>query len=66
MVLNFYFLFTSNRDAQDLLIFGQDINNWLRYVLIFFGLTLLSFILVWLKGFIFESQSGKSFRQPWE
>ena len=66
MLLNFYFIFTSNRDVQDLLIFGKNINNWLVYVLIFFGLTLFSFVLVWLKGFLFEKQSGTTFKQPWE
>tara|TARA_Y100001968_G_scaffold312700_1_gene336153 strand:- start:592 stop:795 length:204 start_codon:yes stop_codon:yes gene_type:complete len=61
-----YFIFTSNHDVEDLLIFGQSINNWLIYVLIFFGLTSLSFVSVWLLGFFLERQSGKSVKQPWE
>jgi len=64
--LPFYFIFTSNHDVQDLLIFGQNIETWLIYVLIFFGLTSLAFVLVWLIGFVAESQSGKSIKQPWE
>ena len=64
--LHFYFIFTSNNDVQDLLIFGHDIDSWLIYVLIFFGLTSLAFVLVWLMGFLAESQSGKSIKQPWE
>ena len=64
--LNFYFIFTSNNDVQDLLIFGRNINTWLIFVLIFFGLTALTFILVWLMGFLAESKAGKSIKQPWE
>ena len=69
MTLNFlhlYFIFTTNNDVKDLLIFGHDIDTWLIYVLIFFGLTSLVFISVWFIGFIAESQSGKSIKQPWE
>ena len=61
-----YFIFTTNNDVQDLLIFGHNIDAWLIYVLIFFGLTSLAFVLVWLIGFLAESQSGKSIKQPWE
>tara|TARA_B100000214_G_C23449006_1_gene392810 strand:- start:187 stop:396 length:210 start_codon:yes stop_codon:yes gene_type:complete len=64
--LHLYFIFTTNNDVQDLLIFGHDIDAWLIYVLIFFGLTSLAFILVWFIGFLAESQSGKSIKQPWE
>ena len=64
--LQFYFIFTSNDDVQDLLIFGQTIDAWLIYVLIFFGLTSLAFILVWLIGFLVDSRSGKATKQPWE
>ena len=61
-----YFIFTSNHDAQDLLIFGNNIDTWLIYVLIFFGLTSIAFISVWFIGLLAERQSGKSIRQPWE
>ena len=62
-----YFIFTTNNDVQDLLIFGHNIDAWLIYVLIFFGLTSLAFVSVWLIGFLTEtSQSGKSIKQPWE
>tara|TARA_Y100000589_G_scaffold281225_1_gene278037 strand:- start:416 stop:625 length:210 start_codon:yes stop_codon:yes gene_type:complete len=61
-----YFIFTSNNDVQDLLIFGQTIDTWLIYVLIFFGLTSLAFVLVWLIGFLADSRFGKSTKQPWE
>jgi len=61
-----FFLFTSNNDVKDLLIFGQNIDTWLIYVLIFFGLTSLAFVFVWLIGFLSERQSGKSIKQPWE
>jgi len=61
-----YFIFTSNKDVQDLLIFGHNIESWLIYVLIFFGLTSLAFVFVWLIGFLAESQSGNSIKQPWE
>tara|TARA_Y100001968_G_scaffold219314_1_gene202051 strand:- start:334 stop:543 length:210 start_codon:yes stop_codon:yes gene_type:complete len=64
--LHLYFIFTTNNDVKDLLIFGHDIDTWLIYVLIFFGLTSLVFISVWFIGFIAESQSGKSIKQPWE
>ena len=64
--LHVYFLFTSNHDAQDLLILGQSINQWLIYTLIFFGITSFAFVLVWLIGFWGERQSGKSIKQPWE
>jgi hypothetical protein len=63
---HFYFIFTSNNDVQDLLIFGHNIDAWLIYVLIFFGLTSLAFVSVWFIGFLVESQSGKSIKQPWE
>ena len=61
-----YFIFTSNEDAQNSLLFGIDINTWLIYVLIFFGLTFLAFSWVWLSGFLDERESGKSIKQPWE
>ena len=62
-----YFIFTTNNDVQDLLIFGHDIDAWLIYVLIFFGLTSLAFVAVWFIGFLTESrQLGKSIKQPWE
>ena len=62
-----YFIFTTNNDVQDLLIFGHNIDAWLIYVLIFFGLTSLAFVAVWLIGFLTESrQSGNSIKQPWE
>tara|TARA_B100000700_G_scaffold38557_1_gene38489 strand:- start:382 stop:591 length:210 start_codon:yes stop_codon:yes gene_type:complete len=64
--LHLYFIFTTNSDVQDFLIFGHNIDTWLIYVLIFFGLTSFAFILVWLIGFLAESQSGKSIKQPWE
>ena len=62
-----FFIFTTNNDAKNLLILGHSINAWLIYVLIFFGLTSLAFVSVWLIGFLTEtSQSGKSIKQPWE
>ena len=64
--LNSYFIFTSNNDVKDLLIFGHNIDTWLIYVLIFFGLTSLAFVLVWFIGLLAERQSGKSIKQPWE
>ena len=66
MFSHLYFIFTTNNDVQDLLIFGHNIDTWLIYVLIFFGLTSFAFVLVWLIGFLDESQSGKSIKQPWE
>ena len=66
MFPSLFFIFTKNDDIQDLLIFGHDIDAWLVYVLIFFGLTSLAFVSVWLIGFFSESQSGKSIKQPWE
>ena len=61
-----YFIFTTNNDVQDFLIFGHDIDAWLIYVLIFFALSSLAFVSVWFIGFLAESQSGKSIKQPWE
>ena len=61
-----YFLFTSNHDVQDLLIFGNNIDTWLIYVLIFFGLSCFAFVSVWLIGLLVERQKGKSIKQPWE
>ncbi len=69
MTINFlyaFFMFTSNHDVQDLLIFGQNIDTWLIYVLIFFGLSSLAFVSVWLIGLLVERQSEKSIKQPWE
>ncbi len=64
--LNAYFIFTSNNDVKDLLIFGSNIDTWLIYVLIFFGLSSIAFVSVWFLGLLFERQSGKSIKQPWE
>ena len=64
--LYLYFIFTTNGDLQDLLIFGHNIDTWLIYVLIFFGLTSLAFVSVWFLGLLVERQSGKSIKQPWE
>ena len=66
MFSHLYFIFTTNNDVQDLLIFGHNIEAWLIYVLIFLGLTSLAFVLVWIIGFLAESQSGQSIKQPWE
>ena len=66
MFSHLYFIFTTNNDVQDLLIFGHNIDTWLIYVLIFLGLTSLAFVLVWIIGFLAESQSGQSIKQPWE
>ena len=69
MTINFsnaYFIFTSNDDVQDLLIFGHNIDTWLIYVLIFFGLSSFAFVSVWFLGLLVERQSGKSIKQPWE
>ena len=63
---NAYFIFTSNHDVQDLLIFGHSIDTWLIYVLIFFGLSSLAFVSVWFLGLLVERQSGNSIKQPWE
>tara|TARA_B100000579_G_scaffold49775_1_gene34690 strand:- start:284 stop:493 length:210 start_codon:yes stop_codon:yes gene_type:complete len=65
-LLPYYFIFTSNNDVQDLLIFGKNIDIWLIYVLIFFGLTSLAFVSVWLIGSFAERQTGKSIKQPWD
>ena len=64
--LHSYFMFTSNNDIQDLLIFGHNIDTWLIYVLVFLGLTSLAFVSVWFIGLLRERQSGKSIKQPWE
>ncbi len=64
--LSIYFIFTSNHDVQDLLIFGHNIETWLIYVLIFFGLSSFAFVAVWFIGLLVERQSGKSLKQPWE
>ena len=61
-----YFIFTSNHDVQDLLIFGHNIDTWLIYVLIFFGVSSFAFVSVWFIGFLAEGQSGKSIKHPWE
>ena len=69
MTINFlyaYFIFTSNHDLQDLLIFGHNIDTWLISVLIFFGLSSIAFFAVWFIGLFVEMQSGKSIKQPWE
>ena len=69
MKINFsyaYFIFTSNHDVQDLLIFGHDIDTWLIYVVIFFGLSSFAFVFVWFLGMLVERQSGNSIKQPWE
>ena len=69
MILKFlftYFIFTSNHDVQDLLIFGHSIDTWLIYVLIFFGLSSFAFVSVWIIGLLTERQSGRSIKQPWE
>ena len=64
--LPIYFIFVSNNDVQDLLIFGQNIYTWLIYVLIFFGLTSFAFVWVWFRGFLGERRSGQAIKQPWE
>jgi len=64
--LSAYFIFTSNHDLQDLLIFGHKIDTWLISVLIFFGFSTVAFLSVWFIGILTERQSGKSFKQPWE
>ncbi len=63
---NLSFIFTSNHDVQNLLILGRNIDTWLIYIVIFFGLTSFAFVLVWFLGFLTERQSGKSIKQPWE
>ena len=64
--LPIYFIFTSNNDVQDLLVFGHNIDTWLIYVLIFLGLSSFAFVSVWLIGLLLERQAGKPIKQPWE
>ncbi len=64
--LPIYFIFTSNNDVQDLLVFGHNIDTWLIYVLIFLGLSSFAFVSVWFVGLFVERQFGKSIKQPWE
>ena len=64
--LSAYFIFTSNHDLEDLLIFGHKIDTWLVSVLIFFGLSTVAFLSVWFIGILTERQSGQSVKQPWE
>ena len=52
-----YFIFTTNNDVQALLVFGHNIDTWLIYVLIFFGLTSIAFVFVWFLGFLGERKS---------
>ena len=66
MFSRLFFIFTTNNDIHDLLIFGHNIDTWLIYVLIFFGLSSLAFVAVWLIGLLVERQTGKSIKQPWE
>ena len=69
MIIHFlhdYFIFTSNHDLQDLLIFGHSIETWLIYVLIFFGVSSFAFVFVWSIGFFVEGQSEKSIKHPWD
>ena len=60
------FDFISNADVKNSLVFGKDMNTWLIYVLIFFGLTCFGFAWVWFAGVITEQKAGKSIKQPWE
>ncbi len=61
-----YLMFTSNQDVHDLLILGHNIDTWLIYVLIFFGISSFAFVSVWLIGLLVERKSEKSIKQPWE
>tara|TARA_Y100001968_G_C19333052_1_gene705331 strand:+ start:164 stop:355 length:192 start_codon:yes stop_codon:yes gene_type:complete len=58
--------FTSNADAANTLIFGKDIQTWLVYTLIFFGITSFSFVWVWFAGLLKDRQSGKPLDKFWE
>ena len=64
--LQVFFIFTSNQDVQDLLIFGHTIDTWLIYALVFFGLSSFAFVSVWFIGLLVDRQSGNSMKQPWE
>ena len=52
--------FTSNADAVNLSFLGKGIEVWLNYTLIFFGLTSIAFVWVWLSGVITENGSDSS------
>ncbi len=59
LIVNSLFLlaFTSNADLGKFLFFGQGIEVWLIYTLIFFGLTSLAFAGTWLSGLIVQNDS---------
>ena len=58
--------FSSNADAVNALILGKDIQTWLIFTLIFFGITSLSFVWVWLAGLLKDKESGKTLDKFWE
>ena len=60
------FLFTTNSDLDDFLIFGKDIQTWLIYASVFFGVTLIAFLAVWSIDLLRTIKSGKSVKQPWD
>ncbi len=60
------FAFTSTGDAPNSLVFGLDIDTWLNYTLIFFGISSFAFVWVWATGFIRDRQAGKPIDKPWE
>tara|TARA_Y100001968_G_scaffold244262_1_gene228253 strand:- start:351 stop:542 length:192 start_codon:yes stop_codon:yes gene_type:complete len=62
----YLFGFSTNRDAASSLVFGRDLDTWLNYTLIFFGLTALAFVSVWIIGLLQDIRAGKSIPKPWE
>tara|TARA_B100000214_G_scaffold114038_1_gene80573 strand:- start:1591 stop:1797 length:207 start_codon:yes stop_codon:yes gene_type:complete len=60
------FAFTSNSDVSDGIVFGLNIETWLIYTLVLFGLSSLIYLFVWIIGNFREKRSGRSIKQPWE
>ena len=51
-MLSLLFAFSTAGDAQSGLVFGQDIDTFQKWALIYLGLSSLAFVVVWLVGYL--------------
>ena len=63
MIRIFLLGFTANADVVNLVFLGKGIETWLNYTLIFFGLTSIAFVWVWISGLIFINPSDASLEE---
>ena len=57
---------TSHADVANAVVFGKEMGTWLIFAVIFFGLTVIAFVWVWVADFVRDREAGKPIEKPWD